>query len=262
MDTSILLRHWPLAFGATLLVLALALGLRFSTNAYVTVALWQLIAVVLGVVGAVFATDAWVQRVQAGGSTVWIIAGALCLAIGSIVSTLGWNGLSDWKQQKAEEQDAVQQRNAALRIVAADLKINFAILNNRSFMAQNEEQLTQPALFPRVQTTALTSAIDSGLFVSKEYEALFQQLFRTRLAFEELNWKADWAERMLTAPLKDRENSAPVLRKLIRDSPRNRAVDACRSLGNLLKKDFNIDWNESSLLMSDEIGVSSEPKSQ
>ena len=178
MNTPFVKRHWALILLAIVSASLLSAALKWWTaGPYLVTALWQLLAATLGVFGAVVATEAWAKRVNTCGSTLWIIVGALFVAASSIVSTLGWNGLSDWKQAEDQAQALKIKRQDTLRLVAAEMNVNRQKLLSDAFSESDPESLKQPASYPRLQVVAIAQAITSGLFINESDRRLLTQLY-------------------------------------------------------------------------------------
>lgn len=198
-------RHWKLSLGAasvlTFFLLALAIFLKWTTRPYVDTAAWQLMAGVLAVFGAVVATDAWVQRIQKGGTTFWIVAGAVCVALSSVVSTLGWNQLSDWKASEERANTLMSQRQDTLRLVAAEMTVNRGKLMLPAFSEDDPELLKTRAFYPRLDSVALEFAITSGHFINEQDRKLFTQIYDLHNRITTLNVVAGQVdEGLLTVP--------------------------------------------------------------
>ena len=97
--------------------------------------------------------------------TLLILFGTVLIAVGGILATYGWNA-------RTEE----VQKSAMVRSVAAELLMNISVINDPKFTETDENKLSQFVIFPRMQITALESAISSGFFLSER-----DRLFMTRV---------------------------------------------------------------------------------
>ena len=152
------------------------------------------IAVILAILGALVATDAWVERVRAvgagqwvGGATIWIILGAVFVAVSSVISTLGWNGLSDWQQSVEKVEQTKEDRAETLKAVVAEIIANRKRLANPSFLESDPKKLQQHAYYPRLPKIALENAFTSGLFIGEDDRPLFSAIFQVHDRLTVLN---------------------------------------------------------------------------
>lgn len=167
-----------------------------------------------------------------------IVAGTLLIAIGGIVATKGWN-----------DRDFVAQRARIIRSVAAEWVVNMAVLNDPKFTETKEENLVRYTVFPRMQISAVSSAVASGVFSGEN-----DRLFLTHAAG--LSEILDDFNRRLTLTedaMRESPDTIARSRKKLRDGRTRR--DLCDKLvrfGELLISDCGIKLEDSFFVRLDE----------
>jgi hypothetical protein len=120
-----------------------------------------------------------------------IAFGTLLIALGGIVATFGWSMRSTIETRsvlEAERAATIQsQRRAMFRTLAAELSLNAEVLTNEVFHETDEAKLAKFVMLPRLQHSALESAIASGLFATQADTSLYSIIVRLLQQTQDFN---------------------------------------------------------------------------
>jgi len=173
-----------------------------------------------------------------------ILFGSVLIGLGGLIATYGWDIRSSEDTRRALEQraasDLATRRLTILRTLAAELIINKAIIEDRKFTELDDGQLSRFVVFPRLQTTAIATAIASGLFAAPTDNQLFTALFQFQELASDFNTRLETTESVtLQDPTRTLE-----FRKTLRDGRMLAAVrTSLQNFGSVLVAN-GIDPNE------------------
>lgn len=180
-----------------------------------------------------------------------IVVGSILIGLGGFLATYGWDLRSSEDTRRALEQraanDLAVRRQTILRTLAAEYVSNEAVLKAPAFVERDDNQLSKFAIFPRLQTTAITTAIASGLFAAPADNELFTALFEFQHIAGDFNNRLQTTE---NAALQNRE-SILYTRTKLRDGKTLSSVRAhLQRLGRVLLAN-GIDPNEKFFELND-----------
>jgi L-cystine uptake protein TcyP (sodium:dicarboxylate symporter family) len=142
-------------------------------------------------------------------ANVYIILGAVLIAIGGYMATYGWNLKSSKEIQVSLEQSRLReielQREGLIKAVFLEVIVNRFILDSDKFTEKNKEELSKFVIFPRFRTEALTAAMASALFLEKKHRKLYEAISGLLGNFNDTNNRLNRIEstmRRLTIKLK------------------------------------------------------------
>lgn len=132
---------------------------------------------------------------------IFISLGTILIAAGGLSATYGWNVRSseDTRKMLMEErkQDLKSRRDNLSRVVAAEAIRNIQILDNRPYTETEGDKLSRFVPYPRLQTSAVTGAIASGIFSAGDDIELFTLILSSYEALHDINSRLDRSEDLI-----------------------------------------------------------------
>ena len=169
-----------------------------------------------------------------------IFGGTLLIAIGGILATKGWH-----------ERSVIAHRNGMIRSLAAEWVVNAAVFFDPKFTDTNDANLAKYAVFPRMQTTAITGAIASGLFTGEKDRALLTHITNLSEVLADFNRRLVITEDTMTGNSKD----IATWRKKLRDGQTRRSLrPQLAKFAELLISDYGITVDDSFFIKLDSNG--------
>jgi hypothetical protein len=131
-----------------------------------------------------------------------IAIGTLLIALGGLVATYGWDMRSSMDTRRMlnerAETDRAQRRAALIRALGAECLVNTHLLETPPIDEQDPELVTKYVPYPRMHTTALTSAIASGAFASAWDREIFTSIVQIQEHLNEFNDRLNMTETQMT----------------------------------------------------------------
>lgn len=173
-----------------------------------------------------------------------ILAGTILIGLGGLLATYGWDLKSSEDTRRALEQSAANdlavRRLTILRTLGAEFVINSATLRSPVFVERDDSQLSKFVVFPRLQTTAVATAMASGLFAAPADNDIFTALFSFQQSAGDFNTRLQTTENLT---LQNREIILHTRTKLRDGKTLSSARAALQRLGRVLAAS-GIDPNE------------------
>ena len=160
----------------------------------------------------------------------YIVLGTLLIAFGGLMATHGWNARSE-----------MYKKNSMLKAVAAEYLIYETIILDPKIAETDEEKLSKFTVFPRFHTTALESAISSGLFLGEDDKELFTRAVNLHEILHEFNKRLALTE----DTMKNDKTSIVEYRKKLRDgATRKSVINKLAKYGDLLENTYGANFKE------------------
>ena len=157
-------------------------------------------------------------------ANLWIIFGTLIMvsgmAIGGLMTTYGWNLKTSketrvlLEETRLEEQEI--RRKGIIINVSFDVVTNLLRIEDAKFTVTEEDELSKYVIYPRFQTAALSSVMDSALFYNKKHRTFLDQVNTTLNHLTHINRSLDVSE-MHTGSIGMTPEKIASFRKKIRD---------------------------------------------
>jgi hypothetical protein len=203
-----------------------------TTRLAVFVIIFNLLLACASLLAAYF-LEKWSKQTQVRRrfTSIWAFFAFLGLSIiGAIGSTYYWNEFS-------REQETRLQRHAMIHVLATETFANLQVLDAQVFHEADEDSLNHFEVFPRFKTSALESAIGSGLFVALADRALYTRVYHLHTLLEDSNLRSELLEKQMLA----NPASIHLIRQLLTDPS---ALAPCRSallqLAGLLRTNYGV----------------------
>lgn len=120
-----------------------------------------------------------------------IILGTLFIAGGGLMATYGWNLRSSKEIQASLEQSRIHElelrRLGIIKTVLLEIGGNISIIQLKVFTETDEKKLSKYAVYPRLWTEALSSVIESTLFLEDKSRKLFDGVLKLLSTLTDFN---------------------------------------------------------------------------
>lgn len=151
----------------------------------------------------------------------YIAIGTLLIAIGGLMATYGWNLKTSKEIKGSLEESRIHevelQREWIIKTVFLETITNLIIIHDSKFTETDEKKLSKFVVYPRLRTAALTSVLESALFLEKRHRRFFDVVSWMIGQLNHFNHRIGLIEDIMRrAPTPERILS---LRKSLRDSP-------------------------------------------
>ncbi len=153
-----------------------------------------------------------------GNAVLCIVFGTILIAGGGLLATHGWNLHTSKEIRASLEQSRLDQlemkRQGIIKTVCLEVVTNIIRMKDKKFTETDKKKLSEYVVFPRMSTAALSSALESALFLGKQHREFFDAVNMLLGRLTDLNHRLDITDEELRKGTPEQISS---FRKKLRD---------------------------------------------
>ena len=146
-----------------------------------------------------------------------IIIGTISITLGGFVATYGWNLKTSKEIRILVEENRLHerelQREGILKTVLMEVINNIFRIQGKKIAETDEKELSKFVVFPRLGTAALSSALESTLFLEKKDRKFFDSVNNLKSKLTGFNHRLDMTETLM----RTNANQISYIRNKLRD---------------------------------------------